>query len=174
MATPAAADPLAEALVALLAELAEGTGEPGNLVVLNTGDGGLLASLAGLSAVDASRSSEGGATVAAHAQHLRFGLSLLNRWAREGGDPFADARDEEAWEISAVDEAEWAEIQGGLRTEIRRWSEALATRPPAGARDRLWMMGSLAHLAYHLGAVRQIQRAARGPREGTYSGSASG
>ena len=30
------------------------------------------------------------------------------------------------------------------------------------------MIGSIAHLAYHLGAIRQIAAAARGPREGTH------
>jgi hypothetical protein len=30
------------------------------------------------------------------------------------------------------------------------------------------MVGSIAHLAYHLGAIRQIAVAARGPKEGTY------
>jgi len=31
------------------------------------------------------------------------------------------------------------------------------------------MVGSIAHLAYHLGAIRQIQKSARGPREGTFN-----
>ena len=52
----------------------------------------MLRSLARLSAADASRSVNDGATIAAHAQHVRFGLSLMNRWARDGGDPFADAK----------------------------------------------------------------------------------
>jgi hypothetical protein len=30
------------------------------------------------------------------------------------------------------------------------------------------MISSIAHLAYHLGAIRQIQRAARGPKEGSF------
>jgi hypothetical protein len=29
------------------------------------------------------------------------------------------------------------------------------------------MMASVAHLAYHLGAIRQIDKSARGPRDGT-------
>jgi hypothetical protein len=36
-----------------------------------------------------------GATIAAHAQHVRYGLSLMNRWAAHGGNPFADAM----WQI---------------------------------------------------------------------------
>ncbi len=30
-------------------------------------------------------------------------------------------------------------------------------------RELAWIAGSVAHLAYHLGAIRQIDRAARGP-----------
>jgi hypothetical protein len=30
------------------------------------------------------------------------------------------------------------------------------------------MIASIAHLAYHLGAIRQIDRDLRGPREGTF------
>jgi hypothetical protein len=29
------------------------------------------------------------------------------------------------------------------------------------------MIGSVAHLAYHLGAIRQISKETRGPKEGT-------
>jgi hypothetical protein len=31
------------------------------------------------------------------------------------------------------------------------------------------MVASTVHLAYHLGAIRQIDKQARGPREGTFS-----
>jgi len=157
------------AAAAVFSELVEGPGEPGTAVVLNTGDVGLLRSLARLSAADASRSADGGATIAAHVQHLRFGLSLLNRWAREGGDPFTDAKWDEPWRTSAVDEREWQQIQGGLREETGRWLDVLATRPPTTTRDLHWMIGSIAHLAYHVGAVRQIHAASRGPREGSFA-----
>ena len=50
----------------------------------------LLRSLDKISAADASRSVNDGATIAAHAQHVRYGLSLMNRWAA-GESPFADA-----------------------------------------------------------------------------------
>ena len=52
-----------------------------------------------------------------------------------------------------------------LRTEASRWLEAL--RAPRDVREieLNGMIGSIAHLAYHLGAIRQIDRAARGPAE---------
>jgi hypothetical protein len=32
------------------------------------------------------------------------------------------------------------------------------------------MISSIAHLAYHLGAIRQIDKQSRGPRDGTFGG----
>ena len=88
-------------LATLFAELIDGPQARGEAFMLNTGDAGLLRSLDKISAADASQAVNGGATIAAHAQHVRYGLSLMNRWARDGGNPFADARWDEAWTISA-------------------------------------------------------------------------
>ena len=98
-------DSFAPALTSIFAELTEGAAATGGFV-LNAGDAGLLASLDRLDAAAASASSEGGATIAAHAAHLAYGLSLMNRWASEGGNPFAGARWDEAsrrWEITVAD-----------------------------------------------------------------------
>ena len=159
---------IAPALVALFAELTEGTNTPGGAFVLNSGDLGLLRSLDKLSAADVSHGVQGGATVAAHAQHLRYGLSLMNRWAREGGDPFADATWDDAWKIGAVEDAQWNEIRSGLGEEVRQWKDALGTPREVSQPELCGLIGSVAHLAYHLGAMRQIARTARGPREGTF------
>ena len=136
--------------------------------ILNSGDIGLLRSLDKLSPADASRSANDGATIAAHAQHLRYGLSLMNRWASEGGNPFANAKWDEAWKTSHVDARQWDEIRGGLRTEAHRWLEALGTPRETTTVELSGMIGSIAHLAYHLGAIRQIDKIARGPKEGTF------
>src|SRR5262245_9440701 len=117
---------IAESLTALFSELVDGANLPADAYVLNSGDAGLLRSLDKLAAADASRSIAGGATIAAHAQHLRYGLSLMNRWASEGGNPFADATWDEAWKTTQVDENEWAAIRGGLRDQAHRWLQALA------------------------------------------------
>ena len=136
--------------------------------MLNTGDAGMRVSLDKLSARDASRSANGGATIAAHAQHVRYGLSLMNRWAAEGGNPFADAKWDEAWKISAVDDNQWAEIRDGLRHETGRWLNVLKTPRELTGIEFSGLVASIGHLAYHLGAIRQIDKTARGPREGTF------
>src|SRR3954464_9014675 len=102
----------------ILAELTQGPGAPGSALVLNSGDRGLLRTLHATSAADASRSVAGGATVAAHVEHLRTGFALMNQWATEGGDPFASAEWDAAWKISAVTESEWTTIRSRFQAEV--------------------------------------------------------
>jgi hypothetical protein len=149
----------------LFSELTEGTREGHLTFILNSGDGGLLRALDALTAVEASQAVDGGATIAAHAEHLRYLLSLMNRWAIEGGNPFAGATWGEAWTVSAVDEERWQEIRSGLRDEVERWRETLAAPREVTPVELTGMVASVAHLAYHLGAIRQISRRARGPRD---------
>jgi hypothetical protein len=60
-----------ESLTTLFAELVNGVPAGGGAYILNSGDAGLLKSLDKVSVHEASRSVNGGATIAAHAQHLR-------------------------------------------------------------------------------------------------------
>ena len=161
-------DDAAEPLARLFGELTDGV-TSGSGFVLNTGDIGLLRSLQTLAAGEASRSVNEGATIAAHAQHVRYGLSLMNQWAVAGGNPFANAKWDEAWKVSIVTDAEWTEIRDGLRDEVHRWLEVLRTPREAEPVAFTGMLASVAHLAYPLGAIRQIAKSTRGPKEGTFS-----
>jgi hypothetical protein len=154
--------------VTLFSELVDGAPAGRDAFMLNSGDLGLLRSLDALSAADASESVHGGATIAAHAQHLRYGLSLMNQWAAEGGNPFANAKWDEAWRLSSVDTATWDEIRSGLAAEAHRWLEVLGAPREVARVDLTGMISTIAHLAYHLGAIRQINKKVRGPKEGTF------
>ena len=160
---------VAPTLARLFAELVEGTGAFDGGYILNTGDVGLLASLDKLSAADASRSTDDGATIAAHVQHERYGLSLMNRWATHGGNPFADATWDLAWKIREVDTAAWDESRSGFAAEARRWLEVLRTPREVSETEMNGLVASIAHFAYHLGAIRQIDKQVRGPKEGTFT-----
>ena len=92
----------------------------------------------------------------------------MNRWMREGGNPFADATWDEAWKTSRVDEIEWQAIRRELVAEARAWCAALGEDREVNAMELSGMIASIAHLAYHLGAIRQIDKASRGPKEGTF------
>jgi hypothetical protein len=156
------------AMSRLWSELVDGASDSGGAFILNSGDIGLLASVDKLSAAEASRSASEGATIAAHAQHVRYGLFLMNRWATKGGNPFADAKWDEAWKTSEVDTVAWTEIREGLHHEAHRWSETLQSPREVTGVELTGMIASIAHLAYHLGAIRQISKAVRGPKEGTF------
>lgn len=159
---------VSSALATLFRELVEGTHDSPGPFMLNSGDVGLLQSLDNLSAADASRAANGGATIAAHVEHLWYGLSLMNRWATDGGNPFADATWDKAWETSTVNAARWEQIRSELRDQARRWLRVLESSREVTEVELDGMIGSIAHLAYHLGAIRQIATTARGPREGTF------
>jgi hypothetical protein len=154
---------LGRTLTTLFGELVDGP--PGNAAyMLNVGDVGLLRSLDKLSARDASASARGGATIAAHVDHLRYGLSLMNRWSA-GENPFETADWSASWRKTSVTDAEWQQLRNDLRTEAQRWLEALQQPRDVEAVELNGIVGSIAHLAYHLGAIRQIDRTSRGPTE---------
>ncbi|HEX6371866.1 MAG TPA: hypothetical protein VF006_23285 [Longimicrobium sp.] len=151
---------LAGTLTTLFTELVDGP--PKGAYMLNQGDAGLLRSLDRLSAAAASASTQGGGTIAAHVEHLRYGFSLMNRWAA-GENPFQDADWSASWERTTVSEAEWQALRAALRDEAHRWREVLGTPREMNRVELNGVVGSIAHLAYHLGAIRQIDRTARGP-----------
>ena len=133
--------------------------------MLNRGDAGLLRSLDKLSASEASRIPPGGgSSIAAHVDHLRYGLSLMNRWAH-GENPFDTADWAASWRKTTVSEAEWQELRARLRAEAEEWLNALGQPRDVHRMELNGIIGSIAHLGYHLGAIRQIDRAARGPAE---------
>jgi hypothetical protein len=130
---------------------------------LNPGDEGLLRSLDKLSAAAASRQpSNGGASIAAHVDHLRYGLSLMNRWSR-GEQPFDDADYSASWRRVTVTDEEWTALRRELEEEIEQWLSALERPRPANDFDLTSVIASVVHVAYHLGAIRQVDRATRGP-----------
>jgi hypothetical protein len=149
----------------LLGELVNGASKDGGYM-LNPGDEGLLRSLERLSAVDASARTPTGSSIAAHVDHLRYGLSLMNRWSH-GENPFEHADWSASWRNTSVSEPEWRRRIADLRAEAERWLGVVRTPREVNEIELNGMIGSIAHLAYHLGAIRQINQSARGPAEGT-------
>jgi hypothetical protein len=105
-----------------------------------------------------------GSSIAAHVDHLRYGLSLMNRWTA-GENPFKDADWSVSWRKTAVSGDEWQVLRAQLREETGRWLTTLGTPREVQEIELNGIVGSIAHLAYHLGAVRQINRGLRGPTE---------
>jgi hypothetical protein len=155
--------PFASLLQMLFGELVHGSPDPsGRTYVLNRGDGGLLASLERLPAAAAS-ATHGGPSIAAHVDHLRYGLSLLNRWATGVPPPWPDMDWTASWRKNVVSDTEWRALRDELGREVDAWAGALGTPREVSEVEAGWLAGSVAHLAYHMGAIRQIDRTTRGP-----------
>lgn len=116
---------------------------------------GIFGVLEGMTCEQASMSVHG-TTFAAQTDHIRYHMWGTNGILKNGKQPEMDWG--KSWEIHSVDEQQWKRIQDGLRNEYFillesidtiEWNEQLANE----------VLSSLAHSAYHLGAIRQMLKA---------------
>lgn len=152
---------LAGPLTTLLGELVDGTPPTGGYM-LNRNDVGLLRSIERISAEEASAILDGGSSIAAHVDHVTYGISLMNRWAA-GENPWRDADWKASWKRTTVTQEGWATLRVELERELRRWLDAIEAPRELSEAELTGMISSIAHLAYHLGAIRQMDRRIRGP-----------
>lgn len=137
-----------------LTELFDGTptGEP-TWVTSGGPEGGLFATMDSLSAEQAS-TLLGRTTVAAHVNHLIFAVGMVNRWA-QGQEPEGDWSD--SWKVQTVSAEEWDQLKTRLRAEARQLlagpADGLDWQSPEMAN---YGFATLAHTAYHLGAIRHM------------------
>lgn len=145
-----------DALSNLLIELFDGP--PGQeAFVLNPGDPGLLRQLEGVDALAAStRPMPGLTTIAAHVDHVHYGLSLLNRWAAGEPNPWATADWTASWRRDRVTDDEWRTLRDRLAQAAADWQKSVRSRHDWDTMSASGAIASAAHLAYHLGAIRQI------------------
>jgi hypothetical protein len=154
---------LHRSLETLFRELIDGP-TPNAAWILNKEDVGLLRSLDKLTASAASAATiAGGASIAAHVDHVRYGLSLMNRWSQGEPDPWSMADWSVSWTRTVVNDQEWAALRQALGAEARTWLETLRAPRDYAEMELNDVIASIAHLAYHFGAIRQIDRSIRGP-----------
>ena len=105
-------------------------GPPGQeAYLLDPGDPGLLRQLDTIDACAASkRPMPGKTTIAAHVDHVHFGLAILNRWAAGEANPWAGADWNASWHRTTVSDEEWRSLRAGLRHEAEKWRKVVATR----------------------------------------------
>lgn len=153
---PASDDVFQRAMSKLLTEVLDGP--PGDeAFILNPGDPGLLRQLDTIDAEAASsRPMPGSTTVAAHVDHVCYGLSLLNRWIAGEVNPWATADWAESWKRGKVTPEQWASLRTRFRDEAARWQKGAAERTSWDDISAAGSLSSVAHTAYHMGAIRQI------------------
>jgi hypothetical protein len=144
------------ALSNMLTEIFDGP--PGQeAYVLNPGDSGLLRQLDSIDATAASkRPMPGRTTIAAHVDHIYFGLDILNRWAAGEANPWAGADWNASWQRTTVTEDQWRTLRDRLRGEAGKWQKVVEARTNWDDLGAAAALSTVAHTAYHMGAIRQI------------------
>jgi hypothetical protein len=140
----------------LLTEIFDGP--PGaEAYILNPGDPGFHRQLQAISASKASAQPiPGKPSIAAHVDHIHFGLSLLTRWFSGEENPWADADWNGSWKRNSVTEDQWNSLREKLKKEADVWQKAVAVRGQWNEMAAAGALSTIAHTAYHLGAIRQI------------------
>lgn len=163
-ADPSPAPPLPvlrRQLEALLREGMEGPSEAWSYFTDHGASAGLLGTLDERSLMEVTRPGDHRtASVASHVHHVAFGMEASTAFIRGDRTP-RDWR--ESWISTPVDEARWREIRERLRETyqelLRTLREAdLSTDEAFGG-----AVAAIAHVAYHLGAVRQRLAPGRSP-----------
>jgi hypothetical protein len=98
----------------------------------------------------------GSTTIASHADHVLYGLDLLNRWAAGEENPWANADWSASWKRTTVAAPQWETLRQKLREASEQWQAAVKSRKEWDETAAAGALSSAAHTAYHLGAIRQI------------------
>lgn len=137
----------------MLREAFEGAPGPWTYFTDTARGTGVLATIEGLSAAEASQ--PGGparTTVAGHVHHMSSSVALAARVLRRE----STSRDRShSWTVSVVDEAAWVALQSGLRRAYESLLVAVEMRASWDEDAVGVAFGAIAHTAYHLGAIRQ-------------------
>ena len=138
-------------------------GPPGDeAYILNPGDPGLHRQLDTISPATASEQPIAGKpSIASHVDHVHYGLSLLTRWLAGEENPWADADWNGSWRRNEVSEDQWRILRENLREKADTWQNAVSRRTEWDDLNAAGALSTIAHTAYHLGAIRQILAATR-------------
>lgn len=116
-------------------------------------DTGIFGTLEKQTAETASQSIHG-TTLAAHADHTRYHMWGINECLETNVFPKMDWR--KSWQIKSVTEEEWQHIQTELREEYARLVHTIESVDTWNEQFTNEVVSSLAHSAYHLGAMKQM------------------
>ena len=157
MSTPTLKDTFLAQVVDLLRETFEG-GLPGQGTQYLDHSSGIRSTLESLSAEEVSRRLEGHPSIAAHARHMNFHLRVTSEWIL--GDH--SRRDwVQSFEPQTVNAQEWERLKQDLEASRRELVRVIESLTPERFAEEGGAIGAIAHLAYHLGAIRQLMHRVR-------------
>ncbi len=136
----------------LLRETFDG-GKPGEGTAYLDHDSGIRNTLKAVTAEQASRRPGNHPSIASHVRHMTFHLRVSYEW-------IAGDHSKRDWKGSflpyEVTPEEWAALQEEFEAVRQEFLRFMKTLPPEKLITEGAGMGTIAHLAYHLGAIRQL------------------
>jgi hypothetical protein len=160
MAQTIPASDFVDALFSIWEEIVGHPAKDGGSTFVLDDDAGWMHSLTDVSAEAASRPiAPGGTTIAAQTAHTayyleRFEATIANRHERADWPG--------SFRPATVDEAEWTRQRERLFGVAERVGDLMRGNPTWPREHVAGALANLTHLAYHLGAVRQMLRVVRG------------
>jgi hypothetical protein len=115
---------------------------------------GLTPTLAQIDATTASRlPAAGRSSIAAHCEHLRYVINIVNAWIKlEKPQPDWSL----AWKTSSVDAAQWEALKNAIQTECEMLKTLIGNSTEWNPKLLNLLISNTSHVAYHVGAIRQI------------------
>jgi hypothetical protein len=144
-------DVAVQQLLSVLREAIEGPSGTWTYFIDKKPDAGLLGALGTVSADQASRV-WGDTSIAAHTHHIAFAMAA-SAAAIESDQTPVDWK--ESWRVKTVDDAAWKELVARVGREYLRLRQAVEARASSSGEAFGEAVGSIAHVGYHLGAIRQ-------------------
>lgn len=144
-------------LLVIVHETFEGSPEGQASAYLDHGVG-LIPALAEISAAEASRHFHG-TTAAAQAEHAKFYLDRIVEYLQGKGQEKVNW--EQSWLIETVNEEEWNALRNAVRLSYESVLRCIAGIEKWDSDNIGDAIVIIAHTAYHLGAIRQIIKAAK-------------
>ncbi len=117
-------------------------------------DSGYFGTIAKLPFAKAGRS-VAGTSVAEQVHHVTFVMDTLTAHLSGGSDSPGLEQWQASWHAKAIDEAAWQRLQEQLHAAYARLRHAIQRHSVSDAESFGASVGTLAHVAYHLGAIRQ-------------------
>jgi hypothetical protein len=117
------------------------------------GSNGFLGTTGELNSTSASKTSgPNDNSVASHTWHLCFALNATSDWIQ---GKKSSHEWEKSWRIQKVNDRDWSELQSKLRQEYEEFYHLIETVDLSDEKVIGGVIGTIAHIAYHLGAIRQ-------------------
>lgn len=152
--TRATVDDVLEQMLAVLREAFEGPPAVFSYFTDREPGAGLKNLVLALSAEEAT-ADRGGTSIAAHVQHLVFALQATAAFVQ--GDPRrVDWKG--SWSPAADDPASWERLAASVHGAHESMAHAIREHAADSPRSLGASLGALAHVAYHLGAIRRMRR----------------